>query len=112
MSWVRIPSLTPAKIPGQEARLRWQPGLADVSAGLEVLAEDAAVIESETSPNAVADAVEQRLFACLWDIDETTWETIVQPEVNALRDLPDPDRTRQRRAAHPLYVLQAGPDHA
>jgi len=76
------------------------------SAGLQVLAEDTAVIEFETSPDALADAIEQRLFAHLWDLDDAAWEKIVQPEVDALRSLADPGRTRQRRASHPLCVLQ------
>jgi SAM-dependent methyltransferase len=80
---------------------------AAASAGLLVLAEDTAVIEFETSPNALAAAIEQRLFAYLWDIDDATWEKVVQPEVDALRSLANPGRTRRRRASHPLRVWQA-----
>ena len=80
---------------------------AAASAGLLVLAEDTAVIEFETSPNALAAAIEQRLFAYLWDIDDATWEKVVQPEVDALRSLANPGRARRRRASHPLRVWQA-----
>lgn len=58
----------------------------------------------------VADAIEQRLFAYLWDLDEASWAEVVRPKVDALRRLPDPDRTRRREARHPVRVLQAVDD--
>lgn len=60
----------------------------------------------DSSPNDVADAIEQRLFAHLWDVDDATWERVVQPELDCLRRLPDSARKRQRRALHPLVVLR------
>jgi ubiquinone/menaquinone biosynthesis C-methylase UbiE len=74
--------------------------------GFEVVEEDHVALTFESSPNDVADAIEQRLFAHLWDLDDATWQRVVQPEVDCLRRLPDPDRKRQRHALHPLVVLQ------
>jgi SAM-dependent methyltransferase len=80
---------------------------AAAAAGLEAVAEAEAAVTVESSPNEVADAVEQRLFAYLWDLDETTWAEVVQPRVDALRRLPGPDRPRHRQARHPVRVLKA-----
>ncbi len=59
--------------------------------------------ESAQSPNAAADAVEQRSWSSLWDVDDATWEAVVVPVIAALRALPDPDVPRVRR--HPVDVV-------
>ena len=78
-------------------------------AGLRVVAEGEAVLDIETSANEQADAVEQRLYPNLWDLDEATWAAVVQPAIEAMRRLPDPDRRQRYQARHPLRVLQAAP---
>ena len=73
--------------------------------GFVVVEEDHVALTFESSPSDVADAIEQRLFAHLWDLDDVTWQRVVQPDVDCLRRLPGPERKRQRRALHPLIVL-------
>jgi ubiquinone/menaquinone biosynthesis C-methylase UbiE len=80
---------------------------AAAAAGLHVVAQDEAVVDVETSANELADAVEQRLYPYLWDLDEATWAEVVRPAVEAMRRLPDPDRRARYQARHPLRVLQA-----
>jgi ubiquinone/menaquinone biosynthesis C-methylase UbiE len=80
---------------------------AAAAAGLEAEAEDVAAYPLESSPNELADAIEQRLFAYLWDLDDATWAAVVQPQVDALRALPGPDRPRRRESRHPVRVLRA-----
>jgi ubiquinone/menaquinone biosynthesis C-methylase UbiE len=80
---------------------------AATAAGLEVEAADVAAYPLDSSPNGLADAIEERLFAYLWDLDDATWATVVQPQVDALRGLPEPDRPRRRESQHPVRVLRA-----
>jgi len=79
---------------------------AAVAAGLEVAARDVAVIEFGTSPAGLADALEQRLFNYVWDVDDATWAAVVQPAVDTLRRLPDAARVRRVQSHHPLCVLR------
>jgi SAM-dependent methyltransferase len=79
---------------------------AAAAAGLEVAAEDEAVLDTETSADELAESVEQRLYPYLWDLDEATWDAVVRPAVEAMRRLPDPGRRQLYRAHHPLRVLQ------
>jgi ubiquinone/menaquinone biosynthesis C-methylase UbiE len=80
---------------------------AAAAAGLEPEAEDAAGYPLDSSPNELADASEQRLFAYLWDLDDATWARVVRPQVHALRQLPRPDQPRRRESRHPVRVLRA-----
>jgi SAM-dependent methyltransferase len=50
---------------------------------------------STHAPAEVADGIEQRLWSYLWDVDESTWDSVVAPVVATLRALPEPDRPRQ-----------------
>ena len=60
--------------------------------------------EFETSPTTEADAIEQRIYSSLFDVDDATWAAVVEPVIARLRSLPDPDRPRRRRNRHPLLV--------
>jgi SAM-dependent methyltransferase len=60
--------------------------------------------EHETAPSAEADAIEQRIYSSLFDVDDAAWERVVVPVIDALRSLPDPDRPRRRRNRHPIAV--------
>ena len=58
-------------------------------------------------PSTVADEIdhiERRIYSSLFDVDDATWATVVEPVLERLRALPDPDRPRERRNRHPLLV--------
>ena len=40
----------------------------------------------------------------MFDLDDTTWTAVVEPVLQQLRALPDPDRPRVRRNRHPLLT--------
>jgi hypothetical protein len=50
------------------------------------------------------DHIENRIYSSLFDVDDATWTTVVEPVLGQLRALPDPDRPRDRRNRHPLLV--------
>jgi SAM-dependent methyltransferase len=50
------------------------------------------------------DHIENRIYSSLFDVDDATWTTVVEPVLEQLRALPDPDRPRDRRNRHPLLV--------
>lgn len=56
----------------------------------------------EETPNQRADSIERRDWSSLWDLDDVAWNQHVQPVVDALRALPEPDR---RRPCVHRYVL-------
>lgn len=60
--------------------------------------------EFETAPSTEADAIDQRIYSSLFDVDDATWAAVVEPVIAALRALPDPDRPRLRRNRHPLLA--------
>jgi hypothetical protein len=51
------------------------------------------------------DSIAARHFSHLWDLTASTWEMFVEPAINELRSLPNPDQIRQRTFQHPLVVL-------
>ncbi len=65
--------------------------------------------EFETAPSDEADAIEQRIYSSLFDVDDATWTSVVEPVIAELRALPDPDRPRLRRNRHPLLVWTVTP---
>jgi SAM-dependent methyltransferase len=67
--------------------------------------------EHETVPSAEADAIEQRIYSSLFDVDDATWERVVVPVIDALRALPEPDRPRRRRTRHPIMVWSVAAGH-
>jgi SAM-dependent methyltransferase len=58
------------------------------------------------SPNEAADRIEQRTWSFLWDVDDTTWESVVAPTVARLRALPDPDRPRPETGRMRLAIFE------
>jgi len=58
-------------------------------------------------PSTVADEIdhiEHRIYSSLFDVDDATWAAVVEPVLEQLRAIPDPDRPRRRRNRHPLLV--------
>jgi SAM-dependent methyltransferase len=88
---------------------------ADVGPALEEAAAAAALEPVGTAhvapasvahiPAEVADGIEQRLWSYLWDVDESTWDTVVVPVVAALRALPEPDRPRPSLSTGQMAVF-------
>jgi SAM-dependent methyltransferase len=60
------------------------------------------------------EGIENRIYSSMFDVDDATWASIVEPVLTKLRSLPDPDRPRLRRNRHPLVVWTAtgGPQPA
>ena len=60
-------------------------------------------------PSTVADEIdhiENRIYSSLFDVDDATWTTVVEPVLAQLRAIPEPDRPRRRRNRHPLLVWE------
>lgn len=81
-----------------------------LAAGLRVIARDHTNGAFLDTPRQVVDSIERRLYSSLWEIDEAGWSARVQPVIDALLTLPDPDRPRRRDARHPLIVLETASD--
>jgi len=60
----------------------------------------------DESPTTRADNIERRDWSSLWDLDDATWLNAVQPIVDGLRALPEPDRTRHCIHRHMLSVYR------
>jgi SAM-dependent methyltransferase len=58
------------------------------------------------SPAQAIESLEQRLFAPLWDLDDNTWQTHVEPAMEALRALPAQDVAITRASRHPIVVAR------
>lgn len=60
-------------------------------------------------PSTPADQIrliEARSFSSLFDLDDETWRQVVEPVLDALRAMPEPQRPRTRRSRHPLVVWE------
>jgi len=57
-------------------------------------------------PNEIVERIHQRTYSVLFDVDEQTWQTEVEPVVAALRALPDPDRARIHTDRYPLLAFR------
>lgn len=66
--------------------------------------------EFDSSVSDQIAGIEQRIYSSMFDIDDTTWERVVDPVLTKLRALPDPDRPRRRRNRHPLLVWTVTPE--
>ncbi len=58
-------------------------------------------------PDTVADqirGIENRIYSSMFDVDDDTWDRIVEPVLGQLRALPDHHRPRLRRNRHPLLA--------
>ncbi|MFG2500678.1 class I SAM-dependent methyltransferase [Streptomyces sp. NPDC048441] len=67
-------------------------------AGLRMVSS-APVVEyaSDIKPEAFLEVVATRQPPYLWNVDEPTWERVVEPVLDALRSLPEPARPRSQR---------------
>lgn len=58
------------------------------------------------SPNEFATTIEERQWSYLWNVDDSTWRSVVLPVVERLRALHDPDRPRAYRLSPRLVAYQ------
>lgn len=58
------------------------------------------------SPGEHAAKLESRTFSALWDIQQSRWESIVEPAIAALRRLPDQERRRTIRGVVNAHVFE------
>jgi ubiquinone/menaquinone biosynthesis C-methylase UbiE len=59
----------------------------------------------EQSPADMADNLRHRLAGFLVDLDDEQFTAVVQPGIDALMALPEPERARVRRGVHHVHVL-------
>jgi len=91
--------------PLRQMRLDHNRVVADEHTGLELVHQGFTPWdEFETTPAHEIDHIERRIYSSLFDVDDATWATVVEPVLAELRALPDPDRPRLRRNRHPLLV--------
>jgi SAM-dependent methyltransferase len=82
------------------------------SAGLALLAEAVTTEQEwEQSPNEAAALIEQRAFGPLFELDNATFQRVVQPVADSLRALPAPDQPRVCTASHPLLIFEKTEKH-
>lgn len=55
------------------------------------------------------EGIENRIYSSMFDTDDATWTTVVEPVLARLRSLPDPNRPLLRRNRHPLLVWSVTP---
>jgi SAM-dependent methyltransferase len=76
-----------------------------VDLGLAAVHEGFASTTAAMSPDELAESIAQRHFSHLWDLPEAEWTTCVEPAIDELRSLPNPNTPRHRTFQHPLVVL-------
>ena len=59
----------------------------------------------DESPLAHVERIEQRTWSGLWDLDDEAWALSVQPTIDRLLALPEPDRPRRRTRSHRVLVF-------
>jgi ubiquinone/menaquinone biosynthesis C-methylase UbiE len=57
------------------------------------------------SPSQRAAMIEQRDWSSLWELDDETWARVIQPVIDDLRALPEPDRPRHCVHRHLLAAF-------
>jgi len=83
------------------------PILAEAPTALRIVHDDfTRWTEFDDSALQQADMIERREYSSLFDVDETTWRSVVEPVVAELRAFPDASRIRKRRNRHPLIVWE------
>ena len=75
------------------------------AAGFDIEHEGAATTTKSVSPGELVTELEQRLFANLWDVPDDVWGRVVQPAIDELLALPNPDQRRHRVFDHPPIVF-------
>lgn len=76
------------------------------SAGLKVVASAATSGTFDQSPLELASQIERRMFSPLWGLSDEEWDDRVQPVLEGLRALPNPDRQRRCQSHHPVLLLE------
>jgi ubiquinone/menaquinone biosynthesis C-methylase UbiE len=76
------------------------------AAGLSLVARAERREQFDHSPLEAAQAIEQRAYSYLLDIDEQMWADVVVPVVNQLRALPEPERPRTFRQRQDMLVFE------
>jgi ubiquinone/menaquinone biosynthesis C-methylase UbiE len=95
----------PALGRGGDRSDRLAPRLAD--AGFAFLGDhDTDTYVFEESPHERAATIERRDWSTLWDLDDATWARVIQPVLDDLRALPEPDRKRRCVHHHVLSIYQ------
>jgi ubiquinone/menaquinone biosynthesis C-methylase UbiE len=59
----------------------------------------------QEAPTDMIERLERRQWGVLIDLDEQRYEQVVQPVIDGLRGLPDPDRPRTRVGRHRMFVF-------
>ncbi len=93
-----VSRLRPFPLPSSEALegLGWQVVHDGFTAPLRV----------DISPAEAADQVEARTWSWSWHVPDETWAAEVEPILEALRALPEPDRARERTLERRFAVLR------
>lgn len=79
------------------------------AAGLTCLGQHAGTPRvAHHSPTELADLISRRSWSHLWHVDDMQWRDRVEPVIDALRALPDPDRPRRQQASLTVTVLERG----
>jgi SAM-dependent methyltransferase len=76
------------------------------AAGFSLIGEDRVESRYEMSPTQFADQLERRTWSILWNLDDATWTEVVQPVIDGVRKLPEPDRPRLRSEYHHVLVFE------
>jgi len=61
--------------------------------------------QTQETPADRADSIERRDWSSLWDLDDETWSRAIQPVIEALRGLPQPDRPRTLRVRYAVAAF-------
>jgi len=76
------------------------------AAGLVAVAQRQLEEPTQSTPTEYADVLEKRSYSFMWDLDERTWNEVVQPVIDGLRRLPDPTRPRDVILRRDLVVFE------
>jgi SAM-dependent methyltransferase len=60
----------------------------------------------EGTPAEQIRLIERRSYSTLFDVTDDDWRGVVDPVLERLRALPDPERPRRRRNRHPIVVWE------
>jgi SAM-dependent methyltransferase len=76
------------------------------AAGLALVEAMEIANEYDLAPATHARHIEERVYAFLWDVDDDTWRRVVQPVVDGLRRLPEPDVARRLMQRQDLLAFE------
>ena len=75
------------------------------AAGLTLVETRELVGEFDMSPSEVVRHLEARTTSFLWDVSDETWAAVVQPVIDDVKTMPDPDRPRHRVSRREVFVF-------